>query len=566
MVSFRKIVICILILSCSTVIWAQQLDQIGKGEALKINGGFNLNQVYKHNSSYHNPDPYAVVATGSLNASLYGWSVPVSFTWSNYQWTYTQPFNQFSLHPSYKWVTAHLGWSSMNFSQWSLSGHSFAGVGVDLTPIENLKISAMYGRLQKATEGDSAYSVLPAYKRMGTGVNVEYNFSKIQVGASVFHAQDDYNSLPSPDADSLGVLPQENLVFAFKSSITPIPSLKVFGEAGLSFLSKDRRISRALDDNNVANAKFLAYKTGLNYNFRLATVGGTYEKVEPGYTTLGAYYSNEDYINYTLDFTTAVWEQKITLAVNTGFRENNLDGKSDNDSKDQINNVQVGFVPNANLSFSAGYSNFYNYSYIKTAFDEVEALNSYELADTLSFTQVNESFNFTGNYNFGDKEKTSYNLMGSFMAQQAGQKQSDNPEHTNTNFYNATLSFMTINTPYAFNWGLTVNYNKSINESGESDMIGPVATVRKSLFDKTLKLSASISYNKRYKDGEEDGQNIVGRFGVNYVLKKKHNFSFSTAMSQRESSTRGTVTNYTASLGYSWSFGWPKAKKEEEKE
>jgi len=83
---------------------AQQLDQVGKKEAIKINGGLNVNQVYRTNSA-SGIDPYALVVTGNLSASLYGMSIPLSFAWSNNQWTYTQPFNQFSISPSYKWAT-----------------------------------------------------------------------------------------------------------------------------------------------------------------------------------------------------------------------------------------------------------------------------------------------------------------------------------------------------------------------------------------------------------------------------------------------------------------------------
>ena len=47
-----------------------------------------------------------------------------------------------------KWIKTYAGWSTMNFSQYTFSGHRFLGGGVELTP-KNWKIALMYGRLKK---------------------------------------------------------------------------------------------------------------------------------------------------------------------------------------------------------------------------------------------------------------------------------------------------------------------------------------------------------------------------------------------------------------------------------
>ncbi|HEU5293073.1 MAG TPA: hypothetical protein VFU05_20650 [Cyclobacteriaceae bacterium] len=56
----------------------------------------------------------------------------------------------------------------MTFSPYTLSGHLFKGVGVDLAPGEKFKFSAMYGRLLKAVEPDSLNenASIPSFKRM----------------------------------------------------------------------------------------------------------------------------------------------------------------------------------------------------------------------------------------------------------------------------------------------------------------------------------------------------------------------------------------------------------------
>ena len=119
--------------------------------------------------------PYAFYLNGSLNINLWGISMPFSFSLSNTQKSYTQPFNRFKLDPSYKWVHLLIGTNTLEMSKYTLSDHDFCGVGVELTP-DKWNISAMYGRLNKAVEYDplvANYQTV-AFKRMGYAAKVGY--------------------------------------------------------------------------------------------------------------------------------------------------------------------------------------------------------------------------------------------------------------------------------------------------------------------------------------------------------------------------------------------------------
>ncbi len=139
---------------------------------------------------------YTYYASGNVNFSLYGWSVPVSFSLSNQNTSFQQPFNQYSLHPTYKWVTGHFGYVSMSFSPYTVNGHMFLGGGVDLAPEGKWKMSALYGRFLKAVEPDTANeNSIPAYTRMGYGVKASYGNGGDNVDIVMFHAQDDEHSI-----------------------------------------------------------------------------------------------------------------------------------------------------------------------------------------------------------------------------------------------------------------------------------------------------------------------------------------------------------------------------------
>ncbi len=98
--------------SLQTNLNAQNLEQIGKKNPLTISGGLSVNQIgYAVSGIESRRDPYSFYASGNVNFNLYGWSVPLTFTYSNQQGSFQQPFNQFGLHPTYKWITGHFGYA-----------------------------------------------------------------------------------------------------------------------------------------------------------------------------------------------------------------------------------------------------------------------------------------------------------------------------------------------------------------------------------------------------------------------------------------------------------------------
>ncbi|MBS2213779.1 hypothetical protein KEM09_20390 [Carboxylicivirga mesophila] len=535
--------------------YSQQLEQIGKKDGLKLNGGLNVNQMYRSNAA-SGIDPYALVVTGNVAANVYGMSIPVSFTWSNQNWTYTQPFNQFSISPSYKWATLHLGYSSMSFSPYSLSGHTFAGAGIVLAPTDKLKFSAMFGRLRKALPGDTVSGFDPQYKRMGKGMKASYTFKNAEVGVHLFHGQDDTDK-PFEKMDSLGITPMENMVLGSTFMVRPWQRLTMRGEVSVSSLSRDRRISGATDFNGAATHRYHAAKSDISWSTSIGSIGAGIEYVEPGYETLGAYYTVNDFVNYTLNLATMMLRGKVTMAANVGLRQTNLDNQSDTDQKDIIQNFNVGFTPNEKFNLSASYSNFYNYTHIQTVFEETNTHTEYELLDTLSFTQINENISLSANWQIKKTETAKHSLNGNINFQQASQNQSDVMENADSRFVNASGGYSWARPKQNLSIGLNMNYSRNKTSAGTGEAYGPIFFVRKSLFDKKWRNSLSVSWNGTYMEQESTGNVLTARLGSNYALKKKHLLNLSMAYSQRD--RNGSTNSYvTASLGYSYRFGWPK--------
>ena len=199
---------------CCTFGFSQSInfDQLGKEKWVRYNGGISANTVYYDGNA--NRQDFTYYLTGNLNFNLAGlYNVPLSFTYSNQDFNFPNPFkfNRLSLHPSYKWATAHIGDVSMTFSPYTLSGHQFTGGGIELNPEGKFQISAMYGRFLKATEyNPEEPRALAAYKRIGYGIKTAYDFDFMKLGVILFKANDDENSLGNPFPVELGLTPKDN--------------------------------------------------------------------------------------------------------------------------------------------------------------------------------------------------------------------------------------------------------------------------------------------------------------------------------------------------------------------
>jgi len=545
--------------------YAQDLSNIGKAKPLTIDGGISLNQIYSHSDVASNlRKPYSYTLAANLNFALYGWSIPVSAVYSNQNWSYQQPFNQFSLHPAYKWIHTHIGYSSMSFSSYTLSGHQFLGGGVELTPPGNWKISAMAGRMQKRVLPDSAGTITPMYYRFGSGLRTEYTFKAGNLGLSVFYAKDDENSLRGYEDTTLKVTPQKNLTMSLNGNFTLVQKVSVNFEYGTSMITDDTRLplsgekfaTMPVYKKNLSSHQYHAFKTMLSYNSIIGSVGLGVERVDPGYRTLGAYYMNNDFINYTVNYAGRALKDHITMSLSSGLQMDDLNGNKSQETKRFINSVMVGVAPSKTVNVSMMYSNFSNYTHIRTGFENINTSSPYTNIDTLDFTQISQSTGINFSLSHKATEKYRHNINLSFNYQLASQNQTDNPNHANSKF---------INSMAGYNFGLlkngltlttNFNYSRNIADSITTVIFGPTISARKTLFDKKMNANVCISYNESRSNGVKQSDVYVTRAGIGYALLKKHNFDLNGIYALRNNPVKNEHHNeLTITLAYRYNFG-----------
>lgn len=564
-----KLIIGLLILlSITNVnnIHCQDLERITKAPWLVTNGGISVNQIgYNVNGKESYRKPYTYYLSGNINTNILGVvNLPFSFSYTNNDLTHRtpQPFNQFSLTPSYKWIKAHIGYASINLSPYTLNGHRFLGGGLELTPTSKLKFSMLYGEFQRAVKPDSANNFTPVYRRMGGGFRTEYNAKDFGISLALFKAKDDESSIDSKlISDSTDVKPQENLTVEIGTRANLGKHFRFGINYAVSALNQDTRdtIIKSSEADFLfkprSNATYFdAIKTYFSYNSKIGSLGVQYERVDPGYKTFGTYYSTNDFENISLTFATAFAKNRVSVSGNIGAQKDNLEDQKSSSMSRMTSTVNVGLRPNNRLNATVSYSNLQSYTYIRPVLENYTSHTKYENLDTLNFTQITQSLGANINYILS-KSKTKRQSIALNMNLQTTADKQKNKSVPGNDIFTGVTSYNISNTPASYSITTSVNYSNFQMESTKSETYGITTSLRKSFFNKRLKSSVVLSYVNSTANGVMLNKIFNTRIINTYTLKKKHNFSLNITLINNNGKT-SKFTETSATLAYSYSFNY----------
>ena len=516
---------------------AQDFSDLPSKKAFSLSGNIGA-QVSSRLSDWNTvQDPFAYALQIQLNPAVYGFSLPFSFTLADNRFSFTQPFSQLSFSPSYKWIQLHLGRTSMNMHPYGLSGHQFDGIGIALTPDFPLQFWAMYGRLVKAREGDTALiagmdeyanAANPAYKRTGYAFKISFNQKGQQISLHFLRADDHKNSL-SP-AYYQYTSPKANAVLAIDFSFSLYKDLKLNGQAGLS--SYTGNILEEKENKNGILAGLMspflrqrpstslhtAYKIGVT--FKGASL--SYERVSPGYETMGAYYFNRDFENVVLSFARNF--SKFSIKADIGWQRDDLAQDKASRMDRIVGSAYLNYQISEMFSLTASYSNFTAYTQVKpidlTRPDEPWVQDP----DTIAFRQISQQAQLSLSFNSPSE---------TLRPQQAGidisyQSSRDKSQETFNDYIYAALRHG-IRFEGDYQLQSAINFSTGIDRDAFrpatfSYSIGPSIVLSKTLFKKALRLSGGLNY---YWDmyGKQSNGSIAGlRLRASYTLAKVHVF------------------------------------------
>ena len=562
-------ILMMLLFFSSQCVYAQSFDveNLLKAKPLVVSGGLNANGVFSNGLSNTNA-PFDYFLSGRLNFSVYGIvNVPVTFNYSSRKITFSQgySFNQLSINPTYKWVTAYIGTNAMTFSPYSLNGHQFVGGGVELSP-NKWKVKAMYGRLIKGQFEDTLVTG-PTYNRIGYGYQVQYNPGTYTLGLTMFKGFDQIESLPELKRTFKGniIEARDNTVVGLTFGTTLFHKLQFNIEYSNSVLSKDqsskyesvsvRSLAGLFHNGNATTESYNAFKTQLNYNIQRSKtiLGIAYERVDPNYTTLGGYYFVNDIANYTFNITQILFKDKLNINGNVGIQEDDLNHTKANQQSRTIASINTSWNVNKDLSMGFNFSNFQSYRFLNDTYTKLTRVQGVPI-DTLNYALISQTYgyNLSKRFKQTDTQQSSINLNANYLvsASKTGNKIDENAQ---TNILNTNLNYAVSYPKRAFGLNMGVSYFGNQLYTGTLQGFGPTLGVQKTF---VKKVNTSLNLAVLSTRNEMNDPTLSTSFSVlnasvaaNYSPARGHSLSFNTSMVKNM-----TATFLNGNISYSYSF------------
>ena len=576
--NFLTVVMLLLVTVSSVAAQDVDLENIGgqvrdalKKNPLKISGGISANGIYYNSNMPNNREPFTYFLNGNLNVGIYQWVIPISYSLTNqgsnlgYQIPYK--FNRLSLNPKYKWIQAHIGDVNMSFSPYTFNGMPFTGAGVELTPNIPLKVAVFGGRFNKSVEDDGDERTIPAFLRWGYGAQVKWEQQRYKLGVTGFYAKDNVNSLDSIPAIRQ-IYPQENTALAFNASVLVTKNIEVFGEYSRTGITDDLNTQTPASSKdpmtwflqeNASTKYYQAYNAGVKWSFSIGQIGMRYERIDPEYRTLGAYYFNSDFEDITLNTNLNFLQGKLALGGNIGIQKDNLDSKKEKQTNRWVGSANLTWRASEKLSIAGNYSNFTTFT--NSQLNQFANINENPLEmqrplDSINYHQISQTAGANIMLLLSSSESMSQNLMANYSLNDMVSRENDIVRKGGiSRFHNASISHNIGFQKIKFNITTSVNYTNTYAASQTMQIWGPTINTTKALLKDKMQLMFGCSYNRGSSTlVTTDVTNL--RLGATYTPWKRHSFNATVIQMFRKTTQDGqaNMNELTAQAGYAFSF------------
>ncbi len=538
---------------------AQDLSNLKDTKPVTISGGINLMGGLYSVEGIEPRQPDAIYSlSGNFTVNIYNLSLPFSFLVGNQENNYSQPFNRFGVSPKYKWLTVHLGHRNVKFSPYTLAGHSFLGVGVEINP-GLFRFGAVYGNFRREVGTDSTnLDAVPAYKRKGYSFKIGVGNQDNYFDFILFKAKDDTLSAPEFTMED-NVLPAENLVVGISSRISTKSNLFLELDYAASAYTRDIR-AQGLDEGEISYAKPLfslfnpkttsqvltAKEAAIGYKGKLLGLSLRYKRVDPDYQSMGAYYFKSDVENITIAPYVKLFKRRLNIKSSLGFEHNNLKNTKAAQTNRTIGSLSVLLRPIKSLSLNYRYSNY-----------GIAQRDGYrEIHDTIRMQQNNKSISGGANYTIVKEKNThSFNINSSYQA--LDDLNSQTADFSESKTYNTQYNYAYTYMPAGFNVFLSYIRTKSITLIDQERIFaGPGFGVAKLWFNNSLSTSINLNYMNNKLNGVTEGKILNLSSLISYKIKKKHRIKliYNFIKSNSDSTVVNSYRESTLKLSYSYSF------------
>ncbi len=542
---------------------AQNLEGIGKQQPVTLSGGIMAqSSAYNASGISDRSQPFSYIISGSPTISIFNsLTIPLTFTFSEQERSYRQPFDQFGMSPYYKWITVYAGYRNITYSQYTLAGHTFLGAGVELHP-GIFRFGFIYGKFNRATGIDSTSKALQPFTYSNSGFATKIGVGKGSsfLDFSLLKAKDDSTS-EHPTGNYVGlVTPAENIVIGVNGQTRFLTNFIFSLESATSLYTRNLGDKFAMHDSasnaivkmlegaittNSTTEHYNALQTSLGYQNKLFGLRLQYNRIDPNYKSMGAYFFNSDLENITFAPSLNMLNNKLRLNGSLGLQQDNLNKQKQSTSSRVIGSANATANLNDQFGFDFSYSNYSNSQRTRTIL----------LKDTFRIAQVSQNFSLTPHYivvtsNFVHSIvfSANYNLFTSL----------DNSTNiqNNTKSYVLFLNYQITIIPKNLTFTTNLNYTDVKADSFEEGNYGLTIGINKTLLKSKLTLGWSGSFLKGINGGTTGlilNQSANLSYRVNRHNNLSTNFNFVNNHSQH-TDINPTYSEFRGNISYRYIF------------
>ena len=503
--------------------------------------------------------PWSTIISGNAIAKYKGLEIPLSFAFTDRINDFAQPFNRFGMSPKYKWITLHLGYRNVTFSNFTLAGRSFLGAGIEMNRTI-FRFGFVYGRFNEKTTFNPLFSndSLPKYSRNGfaakIGIGKERNF----IDLIFLQMEDDSNSLTKPDSGSYR-LPERNLVSGLNGKLSLFKRLSIEFEGAVSLYTLNTGALSLTDSTsdeilqeankyikiNRSSEYYKALRAGVQYKAKKWSLKAQYRKIDPGYRSMGTYFISNDLENLTLSPSLRFFKSKLVITGSFGIQRNNTAGNKKYESTKTVGNANISFQPSARFGLQCTYS---NYSIIQKA-------GRYQLKDSTKLYNVTQNFSIMPRYSIVRKNATHQFMLIANMSD-LDDKNSFTAVYRQYSCYLAQFNYIFSLSKHKLSLSFGTTYSLIESAATDNTGIGGTLGITKSILKEKLSLNLSNSLI-RSETGSDNSWVLNSYLSGLLRLGKHHLFRLSASVTGNYYDNESSAKSYTEikrEVGYAYSF------------
>ncbi len=544
-----------------TGLHAQDLSNIAKEKPFQIHGSVSVGGGYYLSSGFNNTrKPYTYFINAAPVISIYGVQIPFNFTMTEGSKTLTNPFAQFGINPSWKWIKAYGGWTNMSWSPTTLNGKTFLGAGIEINP-SLFRFGAMYGRLNPAIKENllGAAPQQPQFKRKGyafkLGVGNQDNFFDF----IYLKGKDVSSSIPTPSdtMNQLNYTPAENAVFGI-NSYQSFWKKQITWQLDGAVSAYTRNTNSQLYDIGSGGAANFANKiipirlstgyswtahTNITYKGKRLTLGADYSRIQPEYQSMGLDYIVNDQQKITLNQAITSKKGKAIVSLMQFFQNDNLNKRKALKTNRAGLNATLTLIPNQKFGITFSYNNFLMFQ--QNGLKEVN--------DTTKLTQVQQTIAIAPHYTIINT-KFVHNISSVLTYNRLDDLNKFTAQYSRNSTINGNVSYSL--TMLKINMTIAPGINVLYSKIPIFDVmnISPTLAVSNSFWKGKISTAVAFTYTASRQANLWNAHTINNTLSIGYRITNMHALRFTNNITRTTYVSTNTTGEYRGEMTYTLSF------------